>query len=313
MTTRRSFIVDAASAAGMLAVGGCVTLSGKASFYGPTVRDRLWMWGHHVDTAAKAGNCATDKALRKTFKWKGAAVDQAEGCRLMGIPNNCVIRWCNLPKYPWGDYFDQFKDMKRISFGIHDGGRETTDEKMRIAFEELKPRYPNLTGCFLDDYFLSGKKDYVPDLKKLGSIADAVHEHGLRLSVVAYADQVGIKPAFKPHFELVDEVSFWFWKGSSIPTMADQIRRCRDFIGPEKDLLLGLYMWDFSEAAPVPAELMTQQLDFAEHFLADGTIDGLLFHPTFAAALDVPSVNLSKKWIAAHGEDRVGTVRRQST
>ena len=301
---RRSFIAGTAAFAGAMATTGCATAPSDAtSFYGPTIRDRLWMWGHHVDSAKHAGRCA---GIRKGFKWPGRAVDQAEGCRLMGIPNNCVIRWCNMPKYPWGDYFDQFREMKRISFGIHDGGAEKTEEKMRIAFEELKPRYPNLTGCFLDDYFLSRNKNYVPDLKKLGRIADAVHAHGLRLSVVAYADQVGIKPAFKPHFGLVDEVSFWFWKGSSIPTMADQIRKCRDFIGPEKDMLLGLYMWDFSVAAPVPADLMSQQLAFAERFLSDRTINGLLFHPTFSAALDVPAVNLSKKWIAEHGERRWG-------
>ena len=309
MTSRRDFITRAAAAAGVVAASGCRSFSDGKSFYGPTIRDRLWMWGHHVDSSKQAGSCANDLALRKSFKWKGPAVDQAEGCRLMGIPNNCVIRWCNLPKYPWGDYFDQFKEMKRISFGIHDGGAESTDEKMRIAFEELQPRYPNLTGCFLDDYFLSKNKDYVPNLKKLGKIADAVHAHGLRLSVVAYADQVGIKPAFKPHFGLVDEVSFWFWKGRSIPTMADQIRKCRDFIGPDKDLLLGLYMWNFTTAAPVPADLMRQQLAFAEKFLADRTIDGLLFHPTFAAALDVPSVNLSKQWIAEHGENLWGSGR----
>jgi len=31
-------------------------------------------------------------------------------------------------------------------------------------------------------------------------------------------------------------------------------------------------------------------------------ITGLIFHPTYAAALDVPAVKLSKEWIAAHGE-----------
>ena len=75
VTTRRSFISGAASAAGAFAVGGCATQSGESSFYGPTIRDRLWMWGHHVDSAKRAGSCATDKALRKTFKWKGPALD----------------------------------------------------------------------------------------------------------------------------------------------------------------------------------------------------------------------------------------------
>ena len=299
--SRKEFIGALASS---MAIGGCRSVSARTSFYGPTVRDRLWMWGHHADCASRAAACARLKGV--DFKWPGRTVDQAEGCKLMGIPNNCVIRWCNLPKYPWGNYFDQFKDLKRVSFGIHDGAKESTEEKMRIAFEELQPQMPNLTGCFLDDYFLSKKKGYVPDLKQLGKISDAVHAHNIRLSVVAYADQVGIKPEFKPHFDLVDEVSFWFWKGSNIPTMADQIRRCRDFIGPGKDLLLGLYMWDFTVAAPIPENLMRQQLDFARRFLSDGTISGLIFHPSFAAALDVPAVKISKDWISAHGEDLWG-------
>ncbi len=143
MVTRRSFIEGAALAAGACSAGGCATMFGNSAFYGPTIRDRLWMWGHHVDSSKYAGRCA---GVGESFKWPGRAVDQAEGCRLMGIPNNCVIRWRNLPRYPWGDYFEQFREMKRISFGIHDGGAESVDEKMRIAFEELQPRYPNLTS-----------------------------------------------------------------------------------------------------------------------------------------------------------------------
>ena len=44
--------------------------------------------------------------------------------------------------------------------------------------------------------------------------------------------------------------------------------------------------------------------DHAASFLADGTVSGLIFHPTYAAALDAPAVNLAKKWIRAHGDDR---------
>ena len=29
---------------------------------------------------------------------------------------------------------------------------------------------------------------------------------------------------------------------------------------------------------------------------------GLVFHPTYSAALDVPAVNLAKQWIRAYGD-----------
>ena len=136
---RREFL-KGASAFGCCAAAGCRTAS-QDGFYGETVRDRLWMWGHHID------------CWKRTKGWPGPSVDQADGCQAMGIPNVCVIRFCNLPRYPWGDYFEQFRRMKRFSFGITDGAVGSVREKMRIAFEELKPAFPNFTGCFLDDYF----------------------------------------------------------------------------------------------------------------------------------------------------------------
>ena len=83
MVTRRSFIEGAALAAGACAAGGCATMFGNSAFYGPTIRDRLWMWGHHVDSSKYAGRCA---GVGESFKWPGQAVDQAEGCRLIFHP-----------------------------------------------------------------------------------------------------------------------------------------------------------------------------------------------------------------------------------
>lgn len=296
MISRRSFIEGSALLAGGLMSGGCASLIGKPSFYGPTFRDRLWMWGHHADMA--------HKSVKKGKKWPGPTVEQAEGCRLMGIYNDCVIRWGNKPAHPWGNYFDQFKDMKRITFGITDGGNGTVWEKLDWAINEIKPAYPNLTGCFLDDYFTP--QGFTQSVTDLGRIADRLHENGLRLSVVLYSDQDGLKPEFKPQLDLIDETSYWFWSSKNIDTMEDSVKRCREFIGPEKDLLLGLYMWDFTLGEPVAAERMASQLEHARRFLADGTVTGLIFHPTFQAALDVPAVNLSKEWIRRHGEDLWG-------
>ena len=292
--TRREFIK------GMAAVGagvatGCRSLCG-GSFYGATIRDRLWMWGHHPDMSRRS--------VAKGAVWPGPAVDQAEGCRMMGIPNNCVIRWGNKPAYPWGDYFEQFKSLKRVSFGIADASKGTIRDKMKLAFDVLQPTMPNLTGCFLDDFFRPadiGQKGIL-----LREVSDEVHAHGLRLSVVLYSDQDGFKDEYKRDLEFCDETSLWFWRSASIDTMGDRVKSCREFIGPDKDLLLGLYMWDFDRSAPVAADRMERQLAFARKFLADRTVTGLIFHPSFAAALDIPAVKLAKAWIASYGDDLWG-------
>ena len=292
---RREFVRGVGAAAGAGLLGGCEWMRPpETSFYGPTIRDRLWMWGHHPD-AAKAAESGFDKS--------GTFVDQAEGCRLMGIPNDCVIRWCNLPKRPWGNYFEQFRSLKRFSFGITDGAAESTAEKLRIAFEELQPNFPNLTGCFLDDFFIFKSFQDGLDLAKT---SEEIHARGLRLSIVLYSDQNGLKPEFRSRLMMCDEISYWFWQSKNIVTMGESVKRCREYVGPEKDLLLGLYMWDYTIGAPVPGDRMERQLEYARKFLADGTVSGLIFHPSYSAALDVPSVRLAKEWIRTYADNRWG-------
>ena len=274
-------------------------MAGSAeSFYGPTIRDRLWMWGHHAQMCGKS----FPKDCRR--KWEGPAVEQSEGCRMMGIANDFVVRCANLPSHPWGDYMEQFRSLKRFSFGITDGGNGTVREKMRWAFEELQPNFPNFTGCVLDDYFRPD--DIGQGEVGIEQIAGEVHDRGLRLSIVLYSDQDGLKPEFLRPISFCDEVSYWVWRSANIGTMEDSVRRCRDFIGEQKDLLLGLYMWDYTLGEPVSGERMSMQLDCAGRLLADRTVTGLVFHPSYAAALDVPPVVLAKRWIADHGERRWG-------
>ena len=292
-TTRRGFVTGLA-AAGLGAAAGCRSLCGQ-SFYGATIRDRLWMWGHHPDMS--------QRSVAKGAVWPGPAVDQAEGCRLMGIPNNCVIRWGNKPAYPWGDYFEQFKSLKRISFGIADASKGSVKDKMRLAFDVLQPTMPNLTGCFLDDYFCPA--DIGQKGLDLRMVSDEVHAHGLRLSVVLYSDQNGFRKEYKRDLGLCDETSLWFWKSANIETMGDQVKRCREFIGPEKDLLLGLYMWDFGGRKPMSADLMARQLDAAGELLRQRIVCGLIFHCTILCDLGLPVVESARAWISEHGKDRI--------
>lgn len=298
-TTRREFLGGIAAASGLAAAGGCCSLMGGSSFYGPTIRDRLWMWGHHSQMCHSSG---FKKGSGR--KWEGPTVEQAEGCKLMGIPNNCFIRWGNKPAHPWGDYINQFHQVKRFSFGITDGGNGTVWDKLDWAINEIKPAFPNFTGGFLDDFFAVKKFTQTGDAVR--KIADRLHENDLRLSIVVYSDQDGIKPEYKQYLDICDETSFWCWHSKNLGKHEDAVRRMRDFIGPEKSLLMGVYMWDYTLGEPVPADRMEMQLEFARRLLREKIITGLIFHPTYSAALDVPAVNLAKQWIRAHGEDTWG-------
>ena len=114
-------------------------------------------------------------------------------------------------------------------------------------------------------------------------------------------------PDYCIYLDMCDETSFWCWHSKNLGQHEDAVRRMRDFIGPEKSLLMGVYMWDYTLGQPVPADRMEMQLAFARRLLREKVVTGLIFHPTYSAALDVPAVNLAKKWIRTHGEDIWGT------
>ena len=234
------------------------------------------------------------------------AYENDDRCGLFRVYNEIAVGVCaELPKRPWGDYFEQFCALKRFTFGITDGGPESTEEKMHIAFDELKPNFPNFTGCFLDDFF--SNKDLNKPYEQLVSIADRVHEHDLRLSVVLYAADDGFKDENRPSCQICDEVSLWFWRQKNIVQLFDDVKRCRDYVGEGKDILLGLYMWEFADKGmPMSAAMMEKQLDFARRLLDDRTISGLIFHPTFVANLDLEAVKISKAWIKANADDPWG-------
>ncbi len=258
------------------------------------------MWGHHAQMC-------DNSRFKKDRKWEGPTVEQAEGRELMGTPNDCFICWGNMPAHLWGDYIEQSHRLKRFTFGITDGGNGSVWDKLDWAINEIKPVSPNSTGGLLDD--LSSVKSPTQTEDVVRKIADSPHENGLRLSLVAYSDQDGITPAFKPYLDTCDETSFRCWHSENLGKHEEAVRWMRDFIGPDKSLLMGVYMWDYTLGEPVSGERMEMQLEFALRLIREEIVTGLVFHPTYSAALDVPAVNLAKQWIRAYGDTPWGRGR----
>ena len=305
---RRDFIT-AASCFGAAAMAGgfagCATapkFTPSGAMYDETVRDRLWLWGHHA-------NALLRKKPVKTFAGLPSRphTGMLEGCKYLGIPNLAFINWGGgvnmVPDDPDDPFYTRFCELKRTAWKISMGGPENLIPRTEIAFRYQKVT-GNLTTCFLDDYFIEEK--YVRPLDELTEVRERLHSHDIKLTVVLYTDQGGgIKDSIKPSLDVCDEVSLWFWHGKNVDTMDLQVRKCREFIGKEKSMLLGLYIWDWGAGRPIGEERMRHQLDLARQYLADGTVSGLIFHTNLICDMDDPAVELSRRWIAGHGEEHI--------
>ncbi|MBR2983599.1 MAG: hypothetical protein IKC80_10290 [Kiritimatiellae bacterium] len=301
MQTRRDFVGKLAGAGALAALGGgCRVFAGADDSpavsppYEDVIRDRLWMWGH--------GGAAFDKPRHTAGIPPAEPIEMNDACRYLGIPNVCVCRYANLPKAEdCAAYLKTFKDIKRIAFSVVDGAEGSWRSKYELA-KALRKDNPNLTTVWLDDFFTPQSLSRPEDLVEFRRTLD---NDGFKLASVLYPDQEGIKPEFKDMLSLCDQISVWFWYARNIPGMKDDIRKVRDLVGPEKALIMGVYMWDFGSGSPVPEHLMRRQLEIGGELMAERRLSGLVFHPTSLVSRKLASVEISRRWIAENGMRRI--------
>lgn len=261
----------------------------------PDLGDKLWMWGHEPECW---------KRFEEQFARLGLSTSnhcgQAEGCRLMGIRRDCIIRWLSLPALPVSDeWLRPFAGLDEVAWSITDSDKNLSFlQKVDIAIA-MKKRLPNLTTVFLDDYF----QKHMRPLAELEEARAKVHAAGMKIAAVMYADIEGLRESDLLSAKLCDVIALWFWKPASVDTMEAKVREAKRFLSGQR-MMLGLYMWDFGRAfGPVPGEKMKAQLAVAGRLLREGIVEGLIFHPTMSADMDVPAVNVSKEWIRVNASE----------
>lgn len=267
--------------------------------YDRTVRDRLWMWGHDAGSTKGQYNLPD-----------GGRILPSDAIRFMGIQNVCMIRWRSMPEPPFEDYVKQFAQAKRVAWSIVDGARQPYADKKRLAFE-LAGKMPNLVSFYLDDFFIGDASPKgeeaaanlpVSELRALRSELDA-QQRRLDLSLVLYSNQ--LKPAIARHIRFCDVVSFWTWKATDLINLQRNFETYRKII-PGTRTLLGIYMWDFGNSKPVPAELMAHQCALGLRWLKEGQVEGLIFHCTPLCDMGLEAVEWARAWIARHADDVLG-------
>jgi len=266
--------------------------------YENKLRDRLWMWGH--DPGQYDGPTGIYNIPLS------APLSMAEGCRSMGIPNVCVIRYGT----PDEAYRAQFKAMKRVAWDLCCGSNESYYGLKDYVFD-LRDTMPNLTGYFLDDFFrydIQWDKDSPEPAPASLSMAEMeqLHEETLAykrrlmLAMVLYTHQLGA--SIKPVTKYVDTISLWIWNGDDIQQVEESFRKYRSLV-PDKPTLLGIYMWDFGGKKPLSREFMTKQLDFGFRLYKEGQIEGMIFHCTPLCNKGLAAVDYARDWIAEHGNE----------
>jgi hypothetical protein len=259
------------------------------------VRDKLWLWGHPAGSHNGIYSVPGESRIAP-----------AEAADHMGIPNLLMVTY---PGYGPEPPFDQLaltlRSLDRVVWSVV-GAAGRTASAGRDATLELAGRMPNMPGIIMDDFF--HEPDHEDEAKRAAlSLADLrgirerlrLADRTLDLWVVLYDYQLDKRVG--DYLDLCDVVSFWTWEAQNLGELASNFGRFEEVAARQRKVL-GCYMWDYGNSAPMPMDSMRRQSEFALDMLQAGRIDGIIFLASCICDLDIDTVEWARGWIAEAGE-----------
>jgi hypothetical protein len=261
-----------------------------------TVGDKLWIWTHAAG-AHDTGFTTRHEGYRIPGKSRMTPV---EGAVYLDIHNLMFIRYFDVPEPPLDPYMISFRPMKKVVVPLVDAGGLTQPE-VREHVLDLPRRYPNIVGFVMDDFFSKAGGPVLPpaDIAKLRERL-VIDGRRMDLYVVLYAAQLEWPVA--EALSHCDKVTFWTWQSEDLERLEENFARVEE-LSPGKGRLLGCYMWDYGNKAPMPMDRMQKQLDIGLRWLKEKRIEGMIFLGSNICDLGFEPVELTRRWIAEHRDE----------
>ncbi|GMV94357.1 MAG: hypothetical protein AMXMBFR82_41350 [Candidatus Hydrogenedentota bacterium] len=139
---------------------------------------------------------------------------------------------------------------------------------------ELAKRFKNISGVYCDDLLgLMERFEYGPE--QFADIRAKIREMSpaLKLWSVVYThefEKADFWTAMRPH---MDVVTLWIWKSEDIVRMPQYVDECRALF-PDKPIVMGVYLRDYTKVAPIPVDMVKQQMDGIAELVEQEKLDG---------------------------------------
>jgi hypothetical protein len=137
----------------------------------------------------------------------------------------------------------------------------------------LSLQFPNVVGGIIDDSSVTATgqqwtgQDYL-------NVRAALHSANpdLRLWMVVYSHELE-QSYWELAVPIVDVANLWIWNSRDIPHLPEYVDRCAE-VFPGREIVVGVYIRDYPEMAPVPLDRLKLQLETIAGLLDQGRITG---------------------------------------
>ena len=258
------------------------------------LRERIWLWGQ---TAGSHHNLPDGN---EPYKLPGEnKMTPAEGARFFGISNICRVVMGGKPALPWDKEAEDIAEFENVVWSVigsgGSGDHNTLEEVLR-----LRKTHKNIVGGILDDFFNERRMAiYTPQV--LAEIRSKLAP--LPLWSVLYEHELDERR--RHYIAEVDKVSFWTWWGDHLADFEENFAKVKDLTEGKKDILLGIYMYDYGGRKQLTDEQMKGQLAHAYRLLKSGEIKGIIICSNCIADIGLKACDIMKEWIDEHGDEEI--------
>jgi hypothetical protein len=269
----------------------------------PNVRDKFWIWGH----VAGSHN--------GTFGIPGESrMTPAEGAFYLDVPNLIFVAYRD-PKAPCGmipkpaeydAYGISFRPLKRVVWSIV-GEDGQVDQNGLQSLQHLTEKFPNIIGTQMDDFFrntMDGGRVGVLTPGELSYIQNHLYLGGRKLSLWVTLYHEDLQYDVSEYLAHVDVVTYWTWHAKDIVGLEAGFAQAEK-AAPNARKVLGCYMWDYGDHAPIPIPLMQKQCTLGLKWLRDKRIDGMIFLASCICDLGLETVEWTRNWIREVGDELI--------
>jgi hypothetical protein len=317
--SRRNFI----RSTGVLTTGlGLEQLSGFVPR--STIRDHFWIFTCPPGT--------DDNSLVRGNIRGGSRMTPAEGAFWLNVPNLLLIRVGEDPPLPetekwrtkssYEQYALSFQPLDRVVWSIcGSGGRGSLKELPAVL--DLSGKFPNITGVYLDDFIIDRK--VTPDGRSVGRPALSVQElktvreklsstgRRMEIWVTLYTELLlpdhphafSCDPPLTTFIDLFDVITLWTWNANDLHNLEKSLAGLEAVAPGTARIALGIYIWDYPNKRPVPADLMEYQCEQGLKWLKERRIHEMIFLANTVFDVGAPGADFVREWIAEVGKRKL--------
>ena len=226
-----------------------------------------------------------------------------ECAHYLGVPNLIMVRYNGQPAPPFDQEMIALQSLREVVWSIVGAGGETfKGETQQVC--DLASRFGNLSGAMMDDFFRPPDFDGPPALfapDEVRAIQEQLRGNvsPLDLWVVLYDFQLHLP--FEEYLRHCDVITFWTWKARDLPNLESSFQKLGSQL-PDTRKLLGIYLYDYGDARPMPLRAVQSQCEMGLRWLRERRIEGLIFLASCIGDLGFETVEWTRQWIASVGD-----------